>query len=467
MEWNRLLRKKPITAHNHGKSYLRRCLTAFDLTFLGIGAIIGAGIFVLTGIAAATRAGPSIILSYAFAGFACTLAALSYAELSSSIGGCGSAYGYALAGLGELIAWIIGWDLLLEYGMACSTVAIGWSGYVHNALYAVGIVIPDILMKGPFEGGIINFPAMIIVLIIMLLLIMGVRESAKVNMWVVFIKIAAIIFFIVIAALHFNAHNWKPFLPFGFQGVVNGAALIFFAYVGFDAVSTAAEEAVRPERDLPIGLLLSLGICTLIFMSVSGLLTGIAKYTSLNVSSPVSQALINLSYHAYAGIIAIGAIAGLTTVILVMYYGFTRVFLAMSRDGLLPPFFSKIHPKTQTPTRIIFLIGVLIAMIAGFFPIHNLAELVNIGTLAAFIAVSLGLVIMRYTKPDMPRPFKAPFSPLIPVLGVICCLYLMMNLPKLAWISFFIWTTMGLLIYFSYSRTHSILAGDQLESGVD
>lgn len=457
MNFKSLFRTKPLDHPSTKASGLRACLSAFDLTFLGIGAIIGAGIFVLTGIAAATRAGPGIMLSYAFSGLACTFTALAYAELASSIGGCGSAYGYALAGLGELIAWIIGWDLLLEYGMACSTVAIGWSGYMHNALFTIGINIPDNLMKNPFDGGIINLPATLIVLLIMALLIAGVRESARVNMWVVFIKMSAIALFIALASSHFNIQNWHPYLPFGFHGLIQGAALIFFAYIGFDAVSTAAEEAKNPERDLPISIILSLGICTIIFMAVSGLLTGIAKYGTLNVSSPVAKSLIDIGFHTAAGFISVGAIAGLTTVILVMYYGFTRIFLAMSRDGLLPSPLARIHLKTQTPVRIIIFIGIIMATIAGLVPIHDLAELVNIGTLAAFTLVCLGVVIMRKTKPNMPRPFRTPWSPLIPILGMGFCIYLMLNLPKITWMAFFIWMLLGLVLYFTYAQKRSIL----------
>jgi APA family basic amino acid/polyamine antiporter len=457
MRFTKLFRTKPLNHPSMQTSGLHRCLSVFDLTLLGIGAIIGAGIFVLTGIAAATRAGPGVMLSYAFSGLACTFTALAYAELSSSVGGCGSAYGYAFAGLGEIMAWIIGWDLLLEYGMSCSTVAIGWSGYVHNALFTMGINIPDALMKNPFDGGIINLPASLIILLIMLLLIVGVRESAKVNMWVVLIKLTAIAIFIGVAGAHFDIHNWQPFLPFGVSGVIQGAALIFFAYIGFDAVSTAAEEAKNPERDLPISIILSLAICTLIFMVVAGLLTGVAKYTTLNVSSPVAQALINLGFHTAAGFIAVGAIAGLTTVILVMYYGFTRIFLAMSRDRLFPKSLATIHPKTQTPVRIIVFVGIIMALVAGFVPIHNLAELVNIGTLAAFTLVCLGVIVMRRTKPSMTRPFRTPWSPLIPLLGMIFCLYLMFNLPKITWVAFFIWTLLGLLVYFLYSQKRSIL----------
>jgi APA family basic amino acid/polyamine antiporter len=454
-----LFRTKPLETFPLREASLRRCLTAFDLTLLGVGAIIGAGIFVLTGIAAATKAGPAVIFSYVLAGLACGFTAFAYAELSSSIGGCGSAYGYSLAGLGELIAWIIGWDLLLEYGIACAAVAIGWSGYVNNALMAVGIPLPHALTINPFEGGIINLPAMIIILLITFLLCRGVRESVRANKIMVFIKLAVIALFIVLAAMHFNpAANWTPFLPFGWQGVAHGAALIFFAYIGFDAVSTAAEEAIDPARDLPRGIIGSLIVCTVVYIVVAGLLTASTHYTLLDVSSPIAFALLNMGYRFGGAVVALGAIAGLSTVILVMYYGFTRIFLAMARDGLLPARMAKIHPKSQSPVRIIVGVGIIMAIIAGVTPIERVAELVNIGTLAAFALVCLGVVIMRYTQPNLPRPFKTPFSPLVPTIGLVLCIYLMTNLSVITWISFVIWTVIGLFVYFGYSRKRSKLA---------
>jgi APA family basic amino acid/polyamine antiporter len=426
---------------------------------LGVGAIIGAGIFVLTGVVAATQAGPAIIFSYVVAGCACAFSAFAYAELASSIGGCGSAYGYSFAGLGELIAWIIGWDLLLEYSLVASTVAIGWSGYVNNALTAMGLPLPESLTVNPFEGGIVDLPAVLIVAFISILLIIGVKESVKVNRILVFVKLTAIAIFIGIAIFHFNpAQNWRPFLPFGWEGVMGGAAIMFFAYIGFDAVSTAAEEAVNPQRDLPKGIIYSLVICTLLYMVVAGLLTGIMPYTQLNVSSPIAYSLLTLGYKFGGAVVSIGAIFGLTTVVLVFCYGLTRIFLAMSRDGLLPPVLAQVNKKRQTPVRIIVFSGVVIAIIAGFTPINEVASLANIGTLAAFTVVCLGVIILRYTKPDMPRPFKTPFSPLIPILGVLFCLYLMSNLSALAWQAFAIWTIVGLIIYFSYGRHNSILA---------
>jgi len=454
-----LLRTKAINADHHLiDTGLRRVLGPLDLTLLGVGAIIGAGIFVLTGVAAATYAGPAIVLSYVVAGFACAFAALAYAELAAAIGGCGSAYGYSYAGLGELVAWIIGWDLILEYSVAVSAVAIGWSAYANNALQAAGLALPPSLLKGPLEGGLINLPAAAIVLILGLLLTFGVRQSARFNATMVLIKLLAIGVFIAIAVSHVNPANWSPFMPFGWSGVMGGAALIFFAYVGFDAVSTAAEEARHPQRDLPIGILVSLAVCTLIYILVAGLLTGVVPYATLNVGSPVADVVLRLGYPWGAGLVAAGAIAGLTTVMLVLYYGLTRVFLAIARDGLLPPVFARVNPRTGTPIRVIAVSGLLMAAVAGFTPIGEVAELVNIGTLAAFFLVSVGVLVLRYTHPDLPRPFRTPFSPLIPLLGAASCLYLMASLPLVTWLRFGLWLLLGLVIYFTYSRRHSALA---------
>ncbi|MBK1717090.1 APC family permease [Thiocystis violacea] len=459
MNFSGLLRTKVINAdHASYTGELRRVLGPLDLTLLGIGAIIGAGIFVLTGVAAATQAGPAIILSYMVAGVACAFSALAYAELAASVGGCGSAYGYSYAGLGEIVAWIIGWDLILEYGVATSAVAIGWSGYVNNALAAVGLALPEFLTKGPLEDGLINLPAALIVLILAALLSLGVRESARFNAIMVVVKLIAIAIFILVAASHVQPANWSPFMPFGWNGVMGGAALIFFAYVGFDAVSTAAEEARHPQRDLPIGILVSLAVCTFIYILVSGLLTAVVAYPSLNVGSPVADVMLRLGYPWAAGLVAAGAIAGLTTVMLVLFYGLTRVFLAMSRDGLLPPVFARVNPRTRTPIRVIVVSGLLMAVVAGLTPIGEVAELVNIGTLAAFFLVCLGVISLRASHPDLPRPFKTPWSPLVPLLGAISCLYLMLNLPLVTWLRFGLWLALGFVIYFTYSRHHSALA---------
>lgn len=452
-----LFRTKPVNADTYADTGLRRCLTAFDLTLLGIGAVIGAGIFVLTGIAAATQAGPAIVLSFVLAGTACAFAALSYAELAAAIGGCGSAYGYAYVGLGEFVAWIIGWDLILEYGVALPAVAIGWSGYVVNSLQAIGVELPQHLMRAPSEGGLFNLPAMLIVLLLAGLLAAGVHYSARFNAAMVVVKLLAIGVFIAVALRHVQPAHWQPFAPFGWSGIVSGAALIFFAYIGFDAVSTAAEESVNPRRDLPIGILASLAVCTLIYVLVAGLLAGVAPYTTLNVPSPVADVLVRIGQRWAAAAVAAGAIAGLTTVMLVMYFGLTRIFLAMARDGLLPPAFAAISPRTKTPVRVILVSALLMAPVAGFTPIGQVAELVNIGTLAAFLLVCTGVVVLRYTQPDLPRPFRTPLSPLIPLLGVACCLYLMLSLPAVTWWRFLIWLGIGVAVYFTYSRKHSLL----------
>ena len=462
-----IFRTKQVVAHNDLDHILKRCLSAWDLTFLGVGAIIGTGIFVLTGIAAATQAGPAVVLSFIIAGLACAFAALSYAELSSAVGGCGSAYGYSYAAFGELIAFIIGWDLLLEYGISVAAVANGWSGYFNNALTAIGIPLPDMLTKAPKLGGLINLPASAIILLLMGLLIMGVKHSAKANNAMVAVKLITISIFIGIAVFSVHPDNWHPFMPFGwFQtlpdgkttGVLAGSSLVFFAYVGFDAVSTAAEEAKNPQRDLPFGIVTSLAFCTVIYIIVAGLLTGVVPYTELNVSSPVAHALTLIGFNGASALISTGVIAGLTTVMLVLYYGLTRIIFAMSRDGLLSPFFSKVNVKTQTPVRVIVLCGVIIALIAGFMPLGDLAELVNIGTLAAFVLVCLGTIVLRITKPDMERPFRTPFSPLFPVLGMLSCGALMAFLPAITWLRFVIWLVIGLIVYFSYSMNHSKLA---------
>lgn len=447
-----LFRKKEI---NHGvdkNKNLAQCLSAFDLLFLGVGAIIGAGIFVITGVVAATQAGPAIILSYVIAGFACAFAALSYAELAAAIGGCGSAYGYAYAGFGECIAWIVGWDLLLEYALSVSTVSVGWSGYLNDMLRSAHITFPVSIIAGGF-----NILAVLIIFILTAFLISGVKSSSRFNNLMVITKLSVILLFILIAFTEVKPQYWSPFLPFGWSGVVEGASLIFFAYIGFDAVSTAAEEAIHPQRDVPIGIVGSLIFCTILYIIVAGLLTGITPYTNLNVSSPISHVLLNLGYKLASALVSVGAVAGLTTVMLVLYYGLSRVFLAMARDGLLPHFFASINSKTKTPVRIILLCGLLTAFVAAFVPLYDLAELVNIGTLFAFIIVCGGVIVLRYTHPDLPRPFKTPLMPLIPLLGILSCGYLIIHLPWLTMLRFIIWMCAGLVIYWFYGRFNSNL----------
>lgn len=465
-----LFRTKHYLANENASHGLKRCLSAWDLTFLGVGAIIGTGIFVLTGVAAATQAGPAVVISFILAGFACAFAALSYAELSSAIGGCGSAYGYSYVAFGELCAFIIGWDLLLEYSIAVATVANGWSGYFCNALTAIGLGLPDSLTKAPELGGFINLPASGIILLLMALLILGAKQSAKANNAMVFVKLITITVFIAVAVFNVHPENWQPFMPFGWfetqadgrtTGVLAGASLVFFAYVGFDAVSTATEEANNPQRDLPMGIVASLLFCTLIYIIVSGLLTGVVNYTQLNVSSPVAHALSLIGVTWASALVSTGVIAGLSTVMLVLYYALTRIIFAMSRDGLLTHYFDHVHPKTQTPVRVIVLTGIIMALIAGFIPLNELAELVNIGTLAAFVLVCFGVIVLRLTKPDMPRPFRSPFNLLCPILGVLSCSALMAFLPAITWLRFVVWLVIGLIVYFCYSMHHSKLAAEQ------
>lgn len=461
-----IFRKKMPTIEK-GEGRLEPVLSAWDLTLLGVGAIIGTGIFVLTGVAAATQAGPAVVLSFVVSGLACAFAALAYAELSASVGGCGSAYGYSYAAFGEFIAWIIGWDLILEYGVAVAAVANGWSGYFNNALTAIGYGLPDYLTKGPMAGGIVNLPAASIILILMGMLIIGVKESARLNAGMVFIKLLTIGVFLAVGIFKIDTALWDPFMPFGWfetvegghtVGVLAAASLVFFAYVGFDAVSTAVEESKNPQRDVPIGILSSLIFCTLIYIVVSGTLTGIVPYTELNVSSPVAHALQLLGYNWASALVATGVITGLTTVMLVLYYGLTRIILAMSRDGLLSSYFGKVDAKRHTPVRTTILCGVIMAAAAGFAPLGVLAELVNIGTLAAFVLVCCGVIVLRIKQPDLPRPFKAPFGILLPVLGVLSCGALIAFLPALTHLRFGLWLLLGVAIYFAYSYRHSKLA---------
>src|SRR5690606_34467123 len=384
--------------------------------------------------------------------------------------GAGSAYSYGYHGLGEIVAWIIGWMLILEYTVAISAVSVGWSGYVHNALAAMGVGLPELLTKTPVEGGLVNLPALAIILALGVLLASGAKVSAQFNAIMVFVKVAAILLFIAVAAFNVDPQNWVPFIPergpnplgdvsYGWQGIMAAAASIFFAYIGFDAVSTAAEETRNPKRDLPIGILGSLVACTILYMLVALLLTGVVPYKQLNVPSPVSYALLEVGARWASGMIAVGAIAGLTTVMLVLYFALTRILFAISRDGLLPPFFSHINEKTGSPVRVIVLSGLIMASIAGFAPLHDIVELTNIGTLGAFMVVCAGVAVLRITRPELERPFRTPFSPFIPVLGIIGCFYLILNLSEHTWVRFGMWMAAGIIIYFAYSYRHSRLHG--------
>jgi len=443
---------------------LKRTLSSLDLTLLGIGCIIGTGIFVLTGVAAAKHAGPAIILSFVLSGMACAFAALCYAEFAAMIPVAGSAYTYAYATLGELFAWIIGWDLILEYAVGAIAVSIGWSGYFVNLLNNIGStfgcpeLIPKALATCPQDGGIINLPAVLIVLVMTWLLIMGIKESANVNSVIVAIKVVVVLFFIVVGLFFIKPGNWQPFIPFGWQGIFAGAAVVFFAYIGFDAVSTTAEEAKNPQRDLPIGIIASLIICTVLYILVAAVMTGLISYPELNVPHPMAKAFDAINLKWASGLVSIGAVAGITSVLLVLMMGQPRIFFAMCRDRLLPRRLAKVHPRYRTPYIATIITGVLVAGIAGFVNIGVAAELCNIGTLFAFVLVCAGVLWLRYHRPEVQRPFKVPLFPVLPIFGILSCLALMLSLPLLTWWRFVIWLVIGLVIYLSYGMRHSSLA---------
>jgi APA family basic amino acid/polyamine antiporter len=489
-----------------GEHTLRRALGALNLTTLGIGAIIGAGLFVLTGTAAANYAGPGIVYSFIVAGLGCLFAGLCYSEFAAMIPIAGSAYTYGYATLGELVAWIIGWDLILEYMFGAATVAVGWSGYFASFMNELGFRIPVQFTGAPLgvEGthnlvssqicfnpqtnevisvaagqvcdlskystvhGVVNLPAMILVGLMTTLLVIGIRESARFNNAIVILKLAIVLLVIGFGFMYVNSDNWHPFVPpgtgefghYGWSGIVRGAAVIFFAYIGFDAVSTAAQEAKNPQRDMPIGMLGSLAICTVLYILMSLVMTGLTKYTNLNVPHPVFVAIAAAGPAlAWLGpIINIGAIAGLASVVLVMLMAQPRIFYSMSRDGLLPPVFGKVHPKFRTPYITTILTGVVCALIAGAFPIALLGELVSIGTLLAFVIVSVGIIVLRRTNPEIPRPFRTPLVPIVPILAILICGYMMYSLPGDTWIRLIVWLVIGLIIYFLYGKSHSRIA---------
>jgi basic amino acid/polyamine antiporter, APA family len=462
-------------AAEEGEHTLKRSLGAMNLTMLGIGAIIGAGIFVLTGTAAAQYAGPGVVWSFVLAGLGCLFAGLCYAEFAAMIPIAGSAYTYSYATLGEFVAWIIGWDLILEYLFGASTVAVGWSGYFVAFMRRIGVEMSPAWTQAPLSvegthtlvqnpGGIINLPAMILVLLMTALLVIGIKESARFNNVIVIVKVAIVLLVIGFGIMFVNTANWDPFVPpatpdgrYGWNGIVRAAGVVFFAYIGFDAVSTAAQEAKNPQRDMPIGMLASLAICTVLYIAMALVMTGLAHYTELNVPHPVDVALEKagpgLRWLSY--FVSIGAIAGLASVVLVMLMGQPRIFYSMSRDGLLPAVFGKIHRRFQTPYITTIVTGVVAAVIAGFFPIALLGELVSIGTLFAFVVVSAGVLVLRYKRPDLPRPFRTPLVPVVPALGILTCGYLMYGLPADTWIRLIVWLLLGLAIYAFYGRTHS------------
>jgi len=465
----RLFRRKFLHQHLEDldieKHRLHRSLNAFDLTILGIGAIIGVGIFVLTGTASARYAGPGVTLSFIFAGAACGFAALCYAEFASSIPVAGSAYNYAYATMGEVIAWIIGWDLILEYIVASVAVAIGWSGYFVNILKSMGICLPVWCSNAPgvVPGALINLPAAAIVLLLTLLLVIGIKESARFTSLMVLVKIVTLIIFIAVGVFNVHPANWVPFLPFGIKGVVTGAAIVFFAYIGFDAVSTAAEETKNPQKNMPVGIILSLIICTVFYIVVATILTGMVPFAELNHPAPVAHALNVIGIRWGSALVSVGAVAGITSVLVVMLMGQPRVFFAMSRDGLLWPWISKVHSRYRTPYVSQIITGVVVAFFAGLIDIGTAAELCNIGTLFAFCIVCGSTVVLRVTHPEFPRPFRCPLVPLIPLLGILSCGALMLSLPRITWIRFAVWLAFGLVIYFFYGIRHSRMAKRQEE----
>ena len=480
-----VLRRKSIEQSirdtEEGEHRLRRELSALDLTVFGVGVIIGTGIFVLTGVAAKENAGPAVALSFVVAGVVCALAALCYAEFASTVPAAGSAYTYSYGTIGELPAWIIGWDLVLELALGGAVVSVGWSGYFASLMETLGITLPTSLAG---EEATFNIPAVLIALALTGVLVAGIKLSSRVNAVIVTIKIAVVLLVIVAGLFFIKGANYTPFVPaakepegasglaqpviqaifgltptnFGLLGVFSAAAIVFFAFIGFDVVATAAEETKRPQRDLPRGIIASLAICTALYVAVSLVVVGMQKYTELDTDAPLAEAFKAVGQPAIATLITVGALAGLTTVVMILMLGQSRVLFAMSRDHLLPPSMAKVHPRFGTPYRLTIGVGLVVALLAGFIPLSALAELVNIGTLFAFIVVSVGVLVLRRTHPDLDRSFRTPLVPLVPVLSVLACLWLMLNLPLETWLRFAVWMGIGFVVYFGYSRRNSRLA---------
>jgi APA family basic amino acid/polyamine antiporter len=459
MSLKSIFRTKSIESIIEGSknNSLKKTLGAFDLIMIAIGCTIGTGIFVLTGIGAAKYAGPAISISYLLAGLACMFAALAYTELASMVPVSGSAYTYTYAIMGEFLAWLVAWGLILEYTVAASTVSAGWSGYFVGALKTAGYHIPEYLTKVPSDGGIINLPAVLVAFFIGILLVRGTKESVMANRILVAVKLGVIFLFLIIAAPHIKTENYQDFFPFGWQGVGAGAAAIFFAYLGFDAVATTAEECKNPNRDLPIGIIGGLGICSILYILVSLALTGIVDYKLLDSAEPMALALRINGSNIGSALVAVGAIAGMLAVLLVLMYGQSRIFFVMSRDGLLPKAFQKIHPKYQTPYIGCFIVMIAVMLISGFTPIQTMGNMSSLGILFAFVIVSIGVVILRIKRPELERPFKCPAVYVVSAIAIISCSYLMFNLLKHTKIAFIIWFLLGIIVYFTYTFKRSPL----------
>ncbi len=450
-----------------GDHQLKRSLGAVNLVALGIGAIIGAGLFALTPIAAHDMAGPAVVFSFIIAAIGCAFAGMCYSEFATMIPIAGSAYTYAYATMGELLAWIIGWDLVLEYAVGAATVAVSWSKYFVRLLATFGLSLPDGLTKSPLEGGIVNLPAIVIICLVTLILIIGISESAGVNAFIVALKVSIVILVIGLGFAYINRANYVPFIPpndgtfghFGISGIMRAAGVIFFAYIGFDAVSTAAQEARNPKRDMPLGIIGSLAICTVLYIAFAYVLTGIVNYKDMTPTA-IYDALHNIGYDWLGTGVVVGILGGYTSVMLVMLLGQSRVFFSMSRDGLLPAIFSDIHPRFRTPWRSNLVLMVVVSVFSGFVPLSSLGDMTSIGTLLAFVIVCGGVMIMRRTQPDLPRPYRTPLVPLVPILGILVCLSMMAALDIMTWIRLVVWLVIGMVIYFGYSRSHSHLVTD-------
>jgi basic amino acid/polyamine antiporter, APA family len=449
-----------LQSESDKQGQFRRVLGLWQLTGIGLGGIIGAGIFVLTGVVAATQAGPAVSLSYVIAGIASAAAALCYAEFAGMIPAAGSAYTYGYAALGEIVAWVIGWDLLLEYTLVVAVVSIGWSGYLQALLGQFGVTFPVWAMGAAKTGTghILDLTAMLGSLAVAGLLTLRIEWGARFNTAMVVMKIAAVILVIAAGLPYVQPANWHPFMPYGFAGVTEGAAVVFFAVFGYDTLTTAAEEARDPQQQIPRAVLLSLGIALALYIAMSLVLTGIVRYDTLNNAAPVASAFTAIGLPWVTLIVSAAAAAGIVSVMLAFMLGCARIWFAMSRDGLLPAWFSKVHPRYRTPHRPTLIAGVLTALVAGFFPIREIAQLVNIGTLSAFVVICFAVIVLRRTKPGAPRTFRTPFVPFVPVAGIIFSIWLLTKLPAAAWLLFIIWMALGLLIYFSYGIRHSVLA---------